>query len=304
MRTSITRLFAGRIDGIRSSRPARSAPVAGGLTVTLTVTLTLMSGLTLAAQQYGGPPVAPGRDYVIGSQDVLVITSYDDGTISGKFAVEADGTFTFPMLGRVQAGGKTLREAETALQDGLIERGLFNNPQISVAVEQYRSQKIFIIGEVRKPGVYALAGAMRLVEALALADSTLPTASEEAVIVPASPESAREANQQVVRVNLRDLENGVIAHNVLLQGGDTVLVPRAENVYLFGQVRNPGAYPLRQKDMTVLQALALGGGVTDRASTGRIQIVRLVNGDRQELKAQLADVVRPGDTIVVAERFF
>ena len=79
---------------------------------------------------------------------------------------------------------------------------------------------------------------------------------------------------------------------------------RAENVYVFGQVKSPGAYPLRQKNTTVLQALSLAGGVTDRGSTGRIQIVRIVGGRKSEIKVGLTDFVEPRDTIIVPERFF
>ena len=81
------------------------------------------------------------------------------------------------------------------------------------------------------------------------------------------------------------------------------MVSRAESVYVFGQVRNPGAYPV-QKDTTVLQALSLAGGVTDRGATGRIKIVRMIDGKRVEIKAKLDDLVRPLDTIMVPERFF
>ena len=79
---------------------------------------------------------------------------------------------------------------------------------------------------------------------------------------------------------------------------------RAESVYVFGHARNPGAYPLRQKDTTVLQALSLAGGVTDRGSTRRIKIVRIVEGEKEEFSAELTDFVLPHDTVVVSERFF
>jgi len=109
---------------------------------------------------------------------------------------------------------------------------------------------------------------------------------------------------RVARVDLRELENGDLKQNVALRNGDTVFVLRAENVYVFGQVKNPGAYPLREKNTTVLQALSLAGGVTDRGSIGRIQIVRIVNGRKVELRAALTDFVEPRDTIVIPERFF
>jgi protein involved in polysaccharide export with SLBB domain len=117
---------------------------------------------------------SPSADYVVGSQDMLTITSYDQGDLSGKFTVEADGTFTYPLIGRVKAGGMTLRQVEAQLKKQLKDEGFFNNPQITVSMDQYRSQKIFVVGEVRTPGSYPLSGDMNLVEALARAGSTLP----------------------------------------------------------------------------------------------------------------------------------
>ncbi len=249
-------------------------------------------------------------DYVVGPQDVLTITSYDQADLSGKFTIEADGTFTYPLIGRFKAGGLTLREVEAGLKKRLKDEGYFRNPQVTVAVETYKSQKVFIVGEVRTPGTYPLSGNMNLVEALARAGSTLPTASGEAVIVhagdnasgPTLPTQDDAAN--IVRVDLRDLQNGIFSQNAALRDGDTIFVPRAESVYVFGQVKNPGAYSLQQKNTSVLQALSLAGGVTDRGSTGRIRIVRIVNGDKKEFGVKLGDIVKPGDTIIVGERFF
>src|SRR3954463_10489373 len=255
-------------------------------------------------------PPGSVTDYVVGPQDVLTITSYDQADLSGKFAIEADGTFTYPMIGRVKAGGLTLRLLEGAIKKKLIDDGYFRNPQITVAVDTYKSQKVFIVGEARAPGTYPLSGDMTLVEALARAGSTMPTASGEAVIVHAgenasgptmpSPDDAKD----LVRVNLRDLENGVIASNASLKDGDTIFVPRAQSVYVFGQVKNPGAYGLQQQSTSVLQALSLAGGVTDRGALNRIAIIRIVNGDKKEIKAKLTDIVQAGDTVVVHERFF
>ena len=270
-----------------------------------------------AANDLASAPIQQSANYVVGAHDVLIITSYDQPELTGKFTIETDGTFTYPYIGRVDAGGTTLRGVEAALKKELIRQGFFNDPQITVAIEQYRSQKVYLVGEVRSPGAYSLSGNMRLVEALALAGSTLPTASGEAVIVHASSGSLvvdgkslevgdlRNTDPgRVNRVDLRELENGNVSHNVSLMNGDTVFVLRAENVYVFGQVRSPGAYPLRQKNTTVLQALSLAGGTTDRGATGRIQIVRIVDGKKVELRAALTDFVEPRDTIIVPERFF
>jgi polysaccharide export outer membrane protein len=244
----------------------------------------------------GAATPAAGASYVVGPMDVLVINSYDQTDLSGKFTVETDGSFTYPLIGRVHVGGLTLRAAEELIENQLMAGGFFKAPQITVSIEQYRSQKIHIVGEVRTPGTYPIAGDMRLVEVLALAGSTTPMASGEVVIVHESAKSDR--------VDLRELENGDLSQNVRLANGDTLFVQRSENVYVFGQVRNPGAYPFRQKKTTVLQALSLAGGVTERGSTTRIQIVRIVDGRKKELDAKLDDLVEPRDTIVVPERFF
>ena len=253
-------------------------------------------------------------NYIVGPQDVLTITSYDQADLSGKFIVDADGTFSFPLIGRFKAGGSTLRDVEQGLKTRLRNEGFFNNPQVSVAVEQYRSQKVIIVGEVRTPGAYSLSGGMSLVELLARAGSTLPTASGDAVIVHAAagtpidpnelPAALDEHSPNTVRVNLRDLEHGLPSQNAMLRDGDTIFVPRAASVYVFGQVKNPGAYALQERDTTVLQALSLAGGLTDHGADGRIQIIRIVNGERRELKAKFSDLVRPGDTVMVPERFF
>ena len=134
--------------------------------------------------------------------------------------------------------------------------------------------------------------------------------SGEAIIVQAGDSASgptlptQDDAANVVRVDLKDLQNGVFSQNMRLHDGDTIFVPRAESVYVFGQVKNPGAYSLQQKNTSVLQALSLAGGVTDRGSTSRIRIVRIVNGEKKDLKAKIGDIVKPGDTVIVAERFF
>ena len=279
------------------------------------IRLSLRAWVCVAALLFFGAVTARAQapaatDYVVGPQDILTITSYDQADLSGKFTIEADGTFTYPLIGRVKAGGMTLRQIEAQVKKQLKDGGFFNNPQITVSIELYKSQKVFIVGEVRSPGTYPLSGDMSLVEALARAGSTLPSASGEAVIVHPSVSVSgpvlpnQESPDHVLRVNLRELEKGVFSENAVLRDGDTIFVPRAESVYVFGQVKNPGAYSLQQKNTTLLQALSLAGGITDRGTTTRIQIVRIVNGSKKTIRVSLTDIVLPGDTIVVPERFF
>lgn len=128
-----------------------------------------------------------------------------------------------------------------------------------MAVEQYRSQRVFVMGEVRSPGPVPLTGGMTLIEALARAGSTLPSASGEVAIVrardasgPVLPNGADE-RQELAKASIRDLEAGMLEQNIELRDGDTIFVPRAETVYVFGHVKNPSAYAVQKDCSSVLR---------------------------------------------------
>jgi len=267
----------------------------------------LLMVLTLSAPRVALTQSA--GDYVIGAQDVLSIAVFDQTDLGGKYAVELDGSFTFPLVGRVQAGGLTIRSFEVELKKRLAD-GFFKNPQVTVAIEQYRSQRVFVTGEVRSPGAYPLTGDMTLIEALAKAGSTTSNASEEVVVVrgtkgvdgPIAIDAA--GDKEILRFNLKDLQSGAAAvRNIDLRDGDTIYIARAELVYIFGEVKNPAAYPIKT-DTTVLQALSLAGGVTPNGAINRTKIIRVVEGDKREISVKLTAIVQPGDTIMVPERYF
>ena len=289
------------------------------------------TALMIAAAFTAAVVAQPAADYLIGPPDVLTIQVFDQQDLGGKYTVEADGSFSFPLIGRIKAGGLTLRAFEDDLKRQLSD-GYFKNPSVSVSVEQYRSQRVFVMGEVRQPGPVALTGGMTLIEALARAGSTLPTASGEVSIVraesrtgaaglpqslsglppfpgtaPATPDGPLKADpeggSEIFRASIRDLESGTLSQNLQLRDGDTIFVPRAESVYVFGHVKNPGAYGV-QKTTMVLQALSLAGGLTENAAMNRIQIIRIENGQKRELKVKVTDKVRPEDTIIVPQRYF
>ena len=271
---------------------------------------------------FAGPAQAQTTDYVIGPQDVLSINVWNQADLGGTYTVEADGTFAFPLVGRIGAGAKTIREFEAELTR-LLADGYFKKPQVSVSVEDYRSQRIFVVGEVRSPGTYPLTGGMTLIEALASAGSTTATASNEALIVqkkrpttawagddeggtghagPTLPEDATNADADVISVDVEALQSGRPANNVALRDGDTIFVPRAETIFVVGQVNSPGEFPIRRAT-TVLQALALAGGVTEFGATNRIRVIRVMQGEPKEVKVKLNDLIQAGDTLVVPERF-
>lgn len=260
-----------------------------------------------------GPARASGQvgEYVLGPGDVLAITVWDQLDLSGKFKIEPDGAFAFPIAGKFQAAGRTASDVETEMKQRLLAERIFTDPQITVVVETYVSQRVFIIGEVRSAGSYPLKGETTLIEALAQAGSPNAEAASEVLIVRSAkggqrarallPAEATEA--EIIRVDLTLLQRGDLSKNVSLRSGDTIFVPRAENFFVFGQVRSPGQYVVR-RGTTVMQALSLAGGITDRGALNRIRIVRIVDGKKKELKAKLTDGVLAGDTIVVPQRFY
>jgi polysaccharide export outer membrane protein len=239
---------------------------------------------------------------------VLAITVFGEEDLSRRYTVDSDGTIDFPLVGRVKAGGLTLREIEDALVKRLAG-GFLVKPQVSVDIAEYRSKSVFIVGEVRSPGSYPIKGNMSLIEVLALAGPTT-TASSEVVVVhpdpnrndggPLLPDAAGTVS---VRVNIRDLQGGQLSQNVALQDGDTIFVPKAETFFVTGHVRSPGSY-VYEPGMTVLQAIAVAGGLSDRGSKRGMKVLRIVAGRQMEINAKDTDPVQPGDTIVVRQRFF
>jgi polysaccharide export outer membrane protein len=248
---------------------------------------------------------AAQTDYLIGPQDVLSIIVFGEPEFSNKYTVEQDGTFTYPQLGRIKAGGLTLKALEDEIRRQLAD-GFFRNPQVAVKVDDYKSQRILVMGEVRSPGPITLKAGMTLLEAIAQAGSTTPSASDEAVVVRPrqKPRAASaEGEADLIRVSLTKIQAGDLSLNLTLRDGDTVRVPKAESVYVFGEVKNPNGY-IVPPGTNVLQAITLAGGMTERGSDKRIRIRRMVDGKETTIDAKLIDIVKPGDTIIVRPSLF
>jgi polysaccharide export outer membrane protein len=266
------------------------------------VAICLIVGLTTRA-------AAQQTDYVLGAEDVVSITVWGPGGMSDRFTVEPDGTFIFPLLGRLKAAGFTVRQLEEDLTR-LLRDGYFTEPRVTVAVEAHKSQRIYVIGEVKSPGTYSLIRPMTLLEALTLAGSPTSNAGGIALVRRRSDGATHQgpvtqAGNGVTetRADLTALQQGVLTYNPTLRDGDTIAVPRATPVYVSGHVSRPGEY-LVGNAATLRQVLSLAGGVSQRGSTGRIKVVRMVEGHEQELKMELDDRIHPGDTVIVPERYF
>ena len=266
--------------------------------------------LLLSALVSGAVAQAPTTDYVVGPQDVLMITVFNEASLSGRFTVEADGTINYPLIGRIQVGGKALR----AIQEELTRRlaaGYLRSPQVTILVDQFRSQSIFVLGEVRQPGKHPISGNLTLLEALSQAGGPTTSAGTEVIVRrPKDPTATAgpidptddTTSEVVARVSLEDLQSGR-ASNIAIRDGDNIFVPKAETFFVTGHVRSPGPY-VWEEGMTVLIAISKAGGITERGARNRVKIVRIVNGERREIRVEMTDLVLPNDTIDVPQRYF
>ena len=250
------------------------------------------------------PAKAPDQNsrYTIGPQDQLKITVFDEADLSNIYRVDSDGFITFPMINRVAASGTTPVELQERIR-AMLAAGYIKNPQVRVEIEGYKSQSVIVGGEVRSPGKIPMTGTMTLIEALAAAGSPTSAASSE-VTVSRPKKGGGENDVEIIRVNLKEVQLGRAGRDIQLQDGDIINVPKAQTFYISGAVRNPGSL-IYEPGMTVQQAIALAGGLTDRGSDRRIKADRIgADGKVSEVSLRLEDKVQPNDTIKIATKIF
>jgi polysaccharide export outer membrane protein len=245
-------------------------------------------------------PAGPIEGYVIGSQDLLSITVTEEPDLTQKYRVDTDGTISMPYLQRVPIAGLTLADAQSKIAT-LLRNGFLKNPQVRVEVDQFKSRKVTVTGEVRQPGPIGMnASTMTLLEALALAGSPSSNASND-VIVQHKPKNAGDPDPPPVIVNRKDLELG--RSDIPLQDGDVINIPIAKRFYISGFVKNSGSFVL-DTGTTVSQAIIMAGGLAERGTDRRIKVMRVVSGKTVEISVELDDKVQPNDEIKISARFF
>ena len=266
--------------------------------------MSLLLSLVLSLAPQTAPAPQPSLEYMVGSQDRLSITVVDEPNLTRVVTVGGDGSFDYPFIGQVKAGGLTIRAIQQDVTSRLKERYL-KNPQVSIEVESYRSQVVYVWGQVKMPGAVTLMGNISLTEALAKAGSPTPDAGSYIEINrrPRSAAADPAAKPAAERVNMSELQNGR-AQNILLADGDTVFVPKAEMFFVTGYVKNGGPF-LHHEGMTVSKALSMAGGVSEKGSRNRIRITRTIDGREVQIKdVRLEFFVQPGDAIEVLPRLW
>jgi polysaccharide export outer membrane protein len=227
---------------------------------------------------------SPVEAYRIGQSDVLKVTVWGQDDLTRLVVVAADGRMPFPLVGDVQAAGLTTTELEGRLRQ-LLGKDYLVDPQVSVSVQEYRSQKVFVLGEAEKPGAYPLTGRVTVLDALSQAGGPGKTAGRQVVVVrfPKSqgPVTPGTAGSSTYRLSLRKLLDGDAAENMVLESGDTVYLPKQTSFFVLGEVKKPGAFAL-DKETSALEAITLAGGFTERAATSVVKVLRKGTDGNQE----------------------
>jgi polysaccharide export outer membrane protein len=231
-------------------------------------------------------------EYRLGPGDLIEIGVFGVDNFHHTLRISASGIIKLPLLDPITAAGLTAAELEqrlTALLDGEV----IKNPQVSVFVKEYRSQPVFVLGAVQRPGQYQITLQLKIVDVISMAGGLQSNAEDEAVIQRGSPEGGEE----IIRVNLRALlEKGDSALNIVVHGGDVIHIQErlTQTVYLIGEVNHAGAFPLPPKqDLRVSQLIASAGGPMKTAKLSSGMLVRYNDkGQRQELPVDFGEILK------------
>ncbi|MGQ9898524.1 MAG: polysaccharide biosynthesis/export family protein [Acidobacteriota bacterium] len=251
---------------------------------------------------------APSGDYVIGPGDIVDIKVFRQPDLTGRFRVGDSGNVELLFIGPQKLAGLTENEAADLLRQAL--RKYLRQPEVSVTVTEFNSRLVTVIGAVQSPGRQPLRRTMRLLDVIALAGGLVEDSSRFVNVIRYVPKPTEEAEPvsetapttpgidgdmppevEILSINIDDIIAGNAQNNLLLQSGDIISVPRADVVYLAGNVRKPGAITARYP-ITVTQAIAMASGLTEGAKRNDLRLYRTVPGklEREEIKISLAAI--------------
>ena len=258
------------------------------------------SVLMVCACLMAAPAWSADNDYRMGTGDVLRITVYGQPDLTTESRVGENGNITFPLIGEVKLAGTTPAQGETEIAKRLSKGGFILEPFVSLNVVQYRGQQVTVLGRVNRPGKHTLEKISRLTDVLALAGGIVPDGADSVTLIRMNEGKAEYREIDMIAL----FQPGGEASNELVQDGNIINVARQPTFYIYGEVQRPGVFRL-ERDMSVVQALSMGGGVTARGTQRGIKILRRdAKGALQQLDTQLADPVKKDDVIYVKESLF
>lgn len=260
------------------------------------------STAALAQTPAGSTAPAAAAQYRLALGDTIRITVFQVPDLSLETRINEAGAISYPLLGSVSLAGLTVTEAEQRIARGLRDGNFVRQPQVSITLTQARGNQVSVLGQVGRPGRYPLeTGEVRLTDILATAGGIGPSGSDVVVVM-----GTRNGQPYRAEVDLPAVfgAGGRRGGDVVLQNNDVIFVERVPTIYLYGEVQRPGALRL-ERNMTVMQALASAGGLTQRGTLRGLRVSRRdAEGRTREVEPQMTDVLRPDDVVFVRESVF
>ena len=241
------------------------------------------------------------QDYLLGAGDTLRIQVFQNPDLSLETRVSENGLITYPLIGSVELGGLPIAAAEKRIASALKAGGFVQQPQVNIVLLQVRGNQVSVLGQVNHPGRFPLETFnTRVSDMLAAAGGTTATGDDVAIVT-----GTRNGKPFRTEINIPDLYIGGQPDNdIVLAGGDTIYIHRAPVYYIYGEAQKPGAYRI-ERGMTIMQALAQGGGPTARGSESRLRLHRKNGtGAIEKMTPAMSDIVQPDDVIYVRESLF
>jgi polysaccharide export outer membrane protein len=304
------------------SRGARARVSSSGSKITIELSVEQVVAATGPSPQDGAADQRPPSservseltdEALIGPEDLLEINVFELPELKTTTRVLGDGTISLPLLGVVQASGLTKTALETRIRD-LLEERFVHEPQVTIAVTEHRSRQVSVLGAVSKPGPYQMIGPRTILQMISEAGGLTKEAGTDIFIL----RKTEAGHTERLGLNLEDLvTKGNPELNLTLTPGDVINVPVDTPIYVFvdGAVKSPGQIEGRfSRPITLLQAVARAGGLTERANLRGVHILRKTGaGSQSQIPVNLrmirkgkADdiVLEDGDVVVVPETFF
>jgi polysaccharide biosynthesis/export protein len=246
---------------------------------------------------------AVGQDYIVGKDDVLKVTVYDHNDLTTTVRVSGDETINLPLLNKVKVAGLTSTQISDKIT-ALLAKNYIINPQVNVFVEDYRSKKVVILGQVKKPGLYELQGRTTFLELISKAGGLTEEAGDKTVIKrKQGPNSSKEPSVLIIDM-IKLIEEGDNSLDVETLDGDNIYIDKAGVFYVSGEVNKPNAYKF-EENTTVIKAITKAGGFSSYASKQSVRIIRKLNGNEQVLEnIKMNEPILPEDVILVPESIF
>ena len=243
----------------------------------------------------------PKPDYPLGAGDAIRIQVFQNPDLTIETRVSENGSITYPLIGAVELGGLSLAVAEKKIADALQKGGFIQKPQVNIVLTQIRGNQVAVLGQVNRPGRFPLETAnTRLSDMIANAGGANGVGDDVAIVVGTRNGKLFRKQIDIASVFLEEK----LQDDIVLQGGDSIYVHRAPVFYIYGEAQRPGAFRI-DRGMTIMQALATGGGPTARGTERRLRVHRKsADGSIQQISPQLTDAVQPNDVIYVNESLF